>query len=156
MINWVYNNAKMHPLCISQSVLKIINNSKNAFKFILNGVENGIVTKSKQKEIVFFKYYIKELPASLSQTKSNKDTIKNEFNLYLDTLGRHSFYPYGTKKNKKIQIDLDNTVYSVYLAQINFYAWLINRNLLNYILEETINNEKITCTTKKQKNKNKN
>ena len=156
MINWVYNNAKMHPLCISQSVLKIINNSKNAFKFILNGVENGIVTKSKQKEIVFFKYYIKELPASLSQTKSNKDTIKNEFNLYLDTLGRHSFYPYGTKKNKKIQIDLDNTVYSVYLAQINFYAWLINRNLLNYILEETINNEKITCTTKKQKSKNKN
>ena len=156
MINWVYNNAKMHPLCISQSVLKIINNSKNAFKFILNGVENGIVTKSKQKEIVFFKYYIKELPASSSQTKSNKDTIKNEFNLYLDTLGRHSFYPYGTKKNKKIQIDLDNTVYSVYLAQINFYAWLINRNLLNYILEETINNEKITCTTKKQKNKNKN
>ena len=156
MINWVYNNAKMHSLCISESVLKIINNSKNAFKFILNGVENGIVTKSKQKEIVFFKYYIKELPASLSQTKSNKDTIKNEFNLYLDTLGRHSFYPYGTKKNKKIQIDLDNTVYSVYLAQINFYAWLINRNLLNYILEETINNEKITCTTKKQKNKNKN
>ena len=156
MINWVYNNAKMHPLCISQSVLKIINNSKNAFKFILNGVENGIVTKSKQKEIVFFKYYIKELPASLSQTKSNKDTIKNEFNLYLDTLWRHSFYPYGTKKNKKIQIDLDNTVYSVYLPQINFYAWLINRNLLNYILEETINNEKITCTTKKQKNKNKN
>ena len=99
MINWVYNNAKMHPLCISQSVLKVINNSKNAFKFILNGVENGIVTKSKQKEIVLFKYYIKELPASLSQTKSNKDTIKNEFNLYLDTLGRHSFYPYGTKKN---------------------------------------------------------
>ena len=152
MINWVYNNAKMHSLCISESVLKIINNSKNAFKFILNGVENGIVTKSKQKEIVFFKYYIKELPASLSQTKSNKDTIKNEFNLYLDTLGRHSFYPYGTKKNKKIQIDLDNTVYSVYLAQIHFYAWLINRNLLNYTLEETINNEKITCTTKKQKN----
>ena len=152
MINWVYNNAKMHSLCILESVLKIINNSKNAFKFILNGVENGIVTKSKQKEIVFFKYYIKELPASLSQTKSNKDTIKNEFNLYLDTLGRHSFYPYGTKKNKKIQIDLDNTVYSVYLAQINFYAWLINRNLLNYTLEETINNEKITCTTKKQKN----
>ena len=142
----------MHSLYISESVLKIINNSKNAFKFILNGVENGIVTKSKQKEIVFFKYYIKELPASLSQTKSNKDTIKNEFNFYLDTLGRHSFYPYGTKKNKKIQIDLDNTVYSVYLAQINFYAWLINRNLLNYTLEETINNEKLTCTTKKQKN----
>ena len=24
---------------------------------------------------------------------------------------------------------MDNTVYSVYLAEINFYAWLINRNV---------------------------
>ena len=44
----------------------------------------------------------------------------NEFNFYLDTLGRHSFYPYGTKKSKKIQIDLDDTLYSVYLAEISF------------------------------------
>ena len=61
------------------------------------------------------------------------------------------FYPYGTKKSKKIQIDLDNTAYSVYLAQINFYTWLINRNLHNYILEEIIDNEKIKYITKKQK-----
>ena len=88
----------MHPLHISQLVLEIINNNKNVFKFILNGLENGIITKNKQKEIVFFfKNYIKELPASLSKTKSNKDTIKNEFNFYLYILGRHSFYPYGTK-----------------------------------------------------------
>ena len=88
----------MHPLHISQLVLEIINNNKNVFKFILNGLENGIITKNKQKDIVFFfKNYIKELPASLSKTKSNKDTIKNEFNFYLDILGRHSFYPYGTK-----------------------------------------------------------
>ena len=126
----------MHPLGISQLLLEIINNNKNAFKFILSGLENGIITKSKQKEIVsFFKNYMKELPASLSQTKSNKNTIKNEFNFYLDTLGRHSFHPYGTKKSKKIQTDLDDTVYSVYLAEINFYASLINRNLHNYILE---------------------
>ena len=142
----------MHPLRISQLVLEIINNNKNVFKFILNGLENGIITKSKQKEIeTFFKNYINELPASLSQTKSNKDRIKNEFNLYLDTLGRQSFYPYGTKKSKKIQIDLDDTVYSVYLAEINFYGWLINRNLYNYIPEEIINNEKIKHTTKKTK-----
>ena len=44
----------MHPLHISQLVLEIINNNKNVFKFILNGLENGIITKSKQKEIVFF------------------------------------------------------------------------------------------------------
>ena len=67
MINCIYNNAKMHPLRILQSVLKIINNNKNAFKFILNGLKNGIITKSKQKKIgVFFKDHIKELPASLS------------------------------------------------------------------------------------------
>ena len=54
-----------------------MSNKKNAFKFILNGLENGIITRSKQKEIgIFFKDYIKELPASLSQTKSNKNTIK--------------------------------------------------------------------------------
>ena len=44
-------------------------------------------------------------------------------------------------------------MYSGYLAQINFYAWLINRNLHNYILEEITNNEKITYITKKQKKK---
>ena len=48
-------------------------------------------------------------------------------------------------------MDLENTVYSVYLAQINFYAWLINRNVHNYILEEIIDNEKIKYITKKQK-----
>ena len=73
----VIYNIKMHPLRISQLVLKIINNNKNAFKFILNGLENGIITKTKQKEIgIFFKDYIKELPASLSQRKSNKNAIK--------------------------------------------------------------------------------
>ena len=41
----------MHPLRISQSVLKTIDNNKNTFKFILNGLENGAITKSKQKEI---------------------------------------------------------------------------------------------------------
>ena len=50
-----------------------------------------------------------------------------------------------------MQIDLDNTVYSVYFAQINFYAWLINRNLHIYILEGIINDKKMTYTTKKQK-----
>ena len=45
------------------------------------------------------------------------------------------------KKVKKIQINLDNTVYSVYLAEINFCAWMINKNLHNYVLEETINNK---------------
>ena len=89
----------MHPLSISQSVLEIINNNKNALKLKLNGLESGIIKKSKQKEtVIFFKDYINELPASLSPTKSNKNAIQNEFNLYLDTLGRHSFYPYGTKK----------------------------------------------------------
>ena len=60
--------------------------------------KNGIITKSKKKKDVgvFFKDYIKELPASLSKTKCNRDTIKNEFNLYLDTSARHSFYAYGT------------------------------------------------------------
>ena len=51
-------------------------------------------------------------------------------------------------------IDLDDTVYSVYLAQINFYAWLINRNLYSNMLEEIINNEKIMYTPKKTKKKN--
>ena len=46
----------------------------------------------------FFQRLYKELRISLSQAKSNKHTIKNEFNLYINTLGRHSFYPYGTKK----------------------------------------------------------
>ena len=41
--------------------------------------------------------------------------------------------------------------YSVYLAEINFYGWLINRNLHNYILEEIINNNKNKYTTKKTK-----
>ena len=51
----VIHNRKMHPLRISQLVLTIINTNKNAFKFILNGLENGIMTKCKQKEIgVFF------------------------------------------------------------------------------------------------------
>ena len=48
--NWAIYNTKMHPLRISQLVLEIINNNKNVFKFILNGLENGIITKSKQKE----------------------------------------------------------------------------------------------------------
>ena len=47
-------------------------------------------------------------------------------------------------------MDVDNTVYSVYLAQMNFYAWLINRNLHNYILEEVTINEKITYKRKKR------
>ena len=64
----------MHPLRILQLVIEIINNNKNAFKFILDRLENGIITKNKQKEIViFFKDYINELPASLLQAKS---TIK--------------------------------------------------------------------------------
>ena len=43
----------MRPLCFSQFVLKIINNNKNVFKFILlvngfeSGFENGAITKSK-------------------------------------------------------------------------------------------------------------
>ena len=106
---------------------------------------------NKKKQEFFFKDYIDELPASLSQTKSNKDRIKNEFNFYLNTFGRHSFYPSGTKKIKKVQIDLDDTAYSVYLAEINFHAWLINRNLHNYMPEEIINNVEITYTTKKKK-----
>ena len=44
----------MHPLRISQSILKTIDNNKNTFKFILNGLENGAITKSKQKEIGAF------------------------------------------------------------------------------------------------------
>ena len=56
----------MHPLRILQLVLEIINNNKNAFKFISSRLEKGIITKSKQKEIViFFKDYINELPTSL-------------------------------------------------------------------------------------------
>ena len=44
-------------------------------------------------------------------------------------------------------------MYSVYLAQIIFYAWLINRNSHNYILEEFINNEQVTYTTNKKTKK---
>ena len=44
----------MHSLRTSQLVKNIINNNKNAFKFILDGLKNGIITKSKQKETVFF------------------------------------------------------------------------------------------------------
>ena len=56
----------MYPLRISQLVLEIINNNRNAFKLILNGLENSIITKNKQKEtVIFFKNYINELPASL-------------------------------------------------------------------------------------------
>ena len=86
------------------------------------------------------------------QTKS---TIKNKFNFYLDILGRHSFYPCGTKKSKKVQINLDDTVYIVYLAEMNFHAWMINKNLHNYVLEEIINNKenKYTTTTTKKKKK---
>ena len=74
--NWVVYNTKMHPLRISQLVLKVINNNKNAFKFILNGLENGIITKSKQKDIgIFFKDCMKELPAYMK------------------------VYPYGTKNS---------------------------------------------------------
>ena len=139
----------MHPVRILQSVLKTIDNNKNTFKFILNGLENGAITKCKQKQIgAFFKDYINELPTSLSQTKN---TMKNKFNFHFDTQGRHSLYPYGTKKSKKILIDLDDTVYSVYLVQINSYAWLINRNLYSYILKELINNEKNYIHTKKKK-----
>ena len=140
----------MHPLRISPLVLKI---NKNAFKFILNGLEHGIITKSKQKEIViiFQNSILKNYQHHYHKKKSNKNTIKNEFNLYLETLGRHSFYPYATKKSKKIQIDLDDTVYSAYLPEINFYAWLINRNLHNYVLEEIINNEKKYATKKQKK-----
>ena len=47
-------NTKMQPLRILQLVLEIINNNKNSFKFILNGLKNGIITNSNQKEIVFF------------------------------------------------------------------------------------------------------
>ena len=80
----------MHPLRILKLVKNIINNNKNAFEFILNGLKNGIITKSKEKEIViFFKDYINELSASLLQTKS---IIKIKFNFYLDILGRHSVF----------------------------------------------------------------
>ena len=34
---------------------------------------------------------------------------------------------------------------------MNFYAWLINRNLHNHIPEEIINNKKNMYRTKKQK-----
>ena len=44
----------MHPLHISQLVLEIINNNKNSLKFILNGLENNIIKKSREKEIEFF------------------------------------------------------------------------------------------------------
>ena len=99
--------------------------------------------KVDKKEIwIFFKDYINELPASLSQTKVNKNTIKNEFDLYLHNLGRHSICPYETKKSKTIQIHLDDRAYSVYLAENFFYAWLINRNLHNSTLEQTVNNKK--------------
>ena len=48
----------MHPLRISQLVLEIINNNKNAFKSILHRLENGIITKSKQSEIEIFIIFI--------------------------------------------------------------------------------------------------
>ena len=80
------------------------------------------------------KDYINELQTALSQTK--------KINFYRDTPGRHSFYHYGIKKSKTTLIDLEDIVCSVYLAQINFYAWLTNRNLYSYILEEIINEEK--------------
>ena len=100
-----------------------MNNNKDAFKLILDGLENCIITKNKQKRkkkvgrLGRFEGYINELPASLLLIKS---TIKTEFNFYLDILGRHSFNPYGTKKSKKVQINLDDTVYSIYLAEKNF------------------------------------
>ena len=50
-----------------------------------------------------------------------------------------------------MQINLDNTVCSVYLAEINFYAWMINKNLHNYVLGEIINNKENKYTTKKAK-----
>ena len=75
---------------------------------------------SKKTTTLFSKNHVKELPASLSQTKSNKNIIKNEFNFYPDMFQRHSFYPYETKKSKKIKIDWDDTVYSVYLGEIIF------------------------------------
>ena len=85
---------------------------------------------SKKKQHFFSKIILKNY---------QKDRIKDEFNLYLDTLGRHLFYPYGTRTSKKMQIDLDDTVYSFHLSEINFYACIINRNLHNYILEEITN-----------------
>ena len=62
-----------------------------------------------------------------------------------------SFYPYGTKKSKKLQINLDDTVYSAYLAEKFFYTWMININLYNYMLEKIINNKENKHTIKKQK-----
>ena len=53
-----------------------------------------------------------------------------------------------------MQIDLDDTVYSIYLVEINFYAWMIDRNLHNFMLEEITNNKESKYTTKKQKKKN--
>ena len=94
------------------------------------------------------KGYINELQTSLSQTKIILMNYKHHYhkqkkiNFYRDTPGRHSFYHYGIKKSKTTLIDLEDTVCSVYLAQINFYAWLTNRNLYSYILEEIINEEK--------------
>ena len=55
------------------------------------------------------------------------------------------------RKSKRVQIDLDDTVYSVYLAETNFHTWLINRNLHNYILEEIINNKKKISIQQKNK-----
>ena len=53
-----------------------------------------------------------------------------------------------------MQIDLDDTVYSFHLSEINIYAWMINRNLHNYILEELLIFKENEYTTKKTKNKN--
>ena len=36
--NWEIDNTKMHPLHISHLVIKIINDNKNVFKFILDGL----------------------------------------------------------------------------------------------------------------------
>ena len=46
-------------------------------------------------------------------------------------------------------------IYSVNLAEINFYAWMIVRNLHNYVLKEIINHKENKYKTKKQ-NKKKN
>ena len=136
----------MHPLHILKLVKNIINNNKNAFEFILNGLKNDIITKSKQKEIViFFKDYINELSTPLLQTKS---IIKNEFNFCLDILGTFRFFLMELKKVKKYKL-----IYSVNLAEINFYAWMIVKNLHYYVLKEIINHKENKYTTKKQTKK---
>ena len=52
------------------------------------------------------------------------------------------------KKVKKYKL-----IYSVNLAEINFYAWMIVRNLHNYVLKEIINHKENKYTTKKTKQK---